>query len=333
LYLAYTAPHWPLHAWPEDVRKYEDLYQKGWDELRQARYQRMLKMGIVQERWGLSPSDAPAWQTFADKDELAHRMAVYAAQVDRMDQGVGKVLDKLKQMGAMDNTLILFLSDNGGCAEVVERSKGVPAGGPDSFLSYTKSWANMSNTPFRRYKSQVHEGGIATPLVAHWPAGIAAAGSFNHEAVHEMDIMPTCLELAGAEYPKIFHDKPILPLEGQSLAPIFRGQPFQQHQTMFWEHEGDRAARVGKWKLVAYRETGPWELYDIEADRTELSDLAEKMPEKVKEMSAMYEKWATRVGVVPFSKLPRKVLSAGATSRPAAGGAATWPVTKERSAS
>lgn len=310
LYLAYTAPHWPLQARPEDNRKYEDLYKKGWDELRQARYQRMLDMGIVQSRWGLSPSDAPKWQTVQNKDEMSHRMAVYAAQVDRLDQGVGKVIDKLKEIGAEKNTIIFFLADNGGCAEVVERSKpGIAAGGPDSFLSYTKSWANVSNTPFRRYKSQVHEGGIATPLIAYWPAGIPASGSLNHEVVHEMDLMPTCLELARAQYPKTFRDTPLLPLEGRSLAPAFRGQPMQDRGVLYWEHIGDRAVRAGKWKLVAYRETGPWELYDIEADRAESNDLASSLPDKVSELTTLYEKWAQRCGVVPFSKLPNKLTS------------------------
>jgi arylsulfatase len=303
--VAYTAPHWPLHAWPEDIARYRGKYQIGWDELRQRRHARQIELGLLDARWPLTPRDAqaPPWSDAANKDDLDLRMAVYAAQIDRMDQNVGRLVAKIRALGQIDNTLILFLSDNGGCAEVVDRGKpGVPAGDKDSFLSYGLPWANASNTPFRLYKHWVHEGGISTPLIAHWPSVITKGGGITPQVGHVIDLMATCADVAGAEYPASFHEKPIIPLEGKSLLPIFRGRQREGHHAIFWEHEGNRAVRQGKWKLVS-RYPGKWELYDIEADRTELHDLAADHPDKVRELVGLYEGWAQRANVVPWGQL------------------------------
>ncbi len=306
LYLAYTAPHWPLHAWPEDIAKYKGKYRKGWDKLRQERYQRMIKMGLISSKWKMSPRDTATWPWDDEKDKelLDLKMAVYAAQIERMDYGIGKVLNKLKEIGAQENTLVLFLSDNGGCAEggpvgFDNRKNGLPPGGVDSYMSYGLSWANASNTPFRRYKHWVHEGGIATPLIAHWPAVIKNGGSLTSQPGHIIDIMATCLDVAEARYPKTHKGRQLTLLEGKSLLPIFKGKKRQGHKAIYWEHEGNRAVRQGKWKLVAAH-GGPWELYDLKADRTELNNLAQKYPQKVGQLKAMYESWARRCGVQPW---------------------------------
>jgi len=301
LYLAFTSPHWPLHAWPEDIAKYRGKYKIGWDALREQRYKRQIELGIVDARWPLSPRDpeAPAWSDAANQDDLDLRMAVYAAQIDRMDQNIGRVLAKISEVGAEKNTLVMFLADNGGCAEAVDRGKkGVPAGGKDSFFSYGLPWANASNTPFRLYKHWVHEGGISTPLIAYWPAVIEERGTITREVGHLIDLMATSLDAAGVEYPATHNGKAITPLEGKSLVPIFRTGTRAGHEALFWEHEGNRAIREGKWKLVS-RKPGGWELYDIEADRTELNNLAEKEPERVRAMAAKYQAWADRVGALP----------------------------------
>jgi len=302
LYLAYTAPHWPLHAWPEDTAKYKGVYEPGWEVIRAERHKRMIEMGIIDERWKLSDRHAPEWDTFERKEDMALRMAVYAAQIDRMDQGIGKVLTKLRRIGAQENTLVMFLSDNGGCAETVNRgAKGVPPGEADSFLSYLRPWANVSNTPFRKYKHWVHEGGISTPLIAHLP-GVAKAGAITHETGHIADIMATCLDVADAEYPKHRNGRPVSPLEGKSLLPVIKGSRREGHESLCFEHEGNRAVRAGKWKLVAqHREQ--WRLYDMEADRTETTPVTEKHPDKVAELSETYDRWARRSMVVEWDKL------------------------------
>ena len=308
LYVPYTAPHWPLHAHPEDIARYKGKYLKGWDALRQERHARMKRMGIVDKTWPLTPRDsrAPAWESVKDREMRDLKMAVYAAQIDRMDAGLGRILKKVKELGKEENTLVLFLADNGGCAEEINRGKkGVPPGPADSFLSYGLPWANASNTPFRLYKHWVHEGGISTPLVAYWPKVIKKGGAITHEVGHLIDIMATCCDVAGAEYPKIHEGKPITPCEGKSLLPIFQAGRRQGHEAIYWEHEGNRAVRMGKWKLVS-RRPGKWELYDMEADRTELEDLAARHPDAVKKMTAVYEAWAKRCGVVPWSTFARK---------------------------
>lgn len=301
LYLAYTAPHFPLHALPADIARYRGRYQQGWDALRRERHARIIRMGLVESRWPLSTRDpeAPAWDSVQDKDQKDLRMAVYAAQIDRMDQGIGRVLNKLREAGAESNTLVLFLSDNGGCAEVKEKSKpGAPIGTADSSASYGLPWANASNTPFRLFKHWAYEGGISTPLIAYWPAVIQTG--LTHEAGHIIDILPTCLEAAGVRYPETYRGNSILPVEGRSLLPIFRGKQRKPHDALFWEHEGNRAIRKGNWKLVAgFRE--PWELYDMKADRTETQDLAARHPTMVRELAEEYGRWAKRCNVVPWT--------------------------------
>lgn len=309
LYLAFTSPHWPLHARPEDIARYRGKYRIGWDELRRRRHQRMIEMGLVEARWPLTPRDetVPAWEEARDKDDLDLRMAVYAAQVDRMDQNVGRLMATLRKLGVEQNTLIMFLADNGGCHEIVDRGKpGVPAGGPDSFLSYGRGWANASNTPFRMYKHWVHEGGVATPLVAAWPGRIGKPGSITHQFGHVIDLMATCLDAAGVPYPKEHQGRPIQPLEGRSLVPIFNGGTRQPHAAVFWEHEGNRAVRQGRWKLVSKEPEDTWELYDMEADRTELNDLARSRPAKAEELKKLWTDWAARCGVRPRSELRRR---------------------------
>ena len=306
LYLAYTAPHWPLHALPEDIARYKGKYLKGWDELRQQRYERMIKMGLISKSWKMSPRDPQtwAWEEEKNKELMDLKMAVYAAQVDRMDQGVGRVLEAIRRIGAEENTLILFLSDNGGCAEggpigFDDRKNGLPPGGVDSFMSYGLSWANASNTPLRRYKHWVHEGGIATPLIAYWPAVIKNGGSITNQVGHIIDIMATCLDVAAVKYPETYQGRELVPLQGKSLLPILEGKKRQGHESICWEHEGNRAIRQGKWKLVAAHGQA-WELYDLEADRTELNNLANKYPERVDQLKAMYQSWAQRCGVLPW---------------------------------
>jgi arylsulfatase len=307
LYLAYTAPHFPLHAWPEDIKKYEGRYDKGWDRLRQQRYQRQLEMGLIDESWPLSPrhEKVKAWEDVAaeKKSEMLLRMQIYAAQVGRMDQELGKVIDILEETGEFDNTLLIFISDNGGNGE------GGPWGwghlgekiGRDSnfWSTYGSSWGNLSNTPFRLFKHYIQEGGISSPMIVRWPGVVKNQGGFTDQLGHVMDLMATFLDVAGAEYPKQFGGHAIMPLEGKSLVPVFKGEPPEGHEAIGWEHHGNRGLRMGKWKLVAAH-NDPWALYDMEKDRTELNDLSEKYPDRVERMKARYQQWADHVGVRPW---------------------------------
>lgn len=327
MYVAFTSPHWPLHATEQETAKYRGRYKAGWDKLREERHRRMLSMGIVEKRWPLTPRDSrvPAWTDVPDKEWQQRRMEVYAAQIDRMDQNIGRIIGKLRETGAYENTLILFLSDNGGCAEelggrakplhIPEKTRaGEPVrpgndpslmpGPENTYQSYGIGWANASNTPFRLYKHWVHEGGISTPLIAHWPAGTRKPGSMSHQVGHLIDIMATCCDVAGARYPESFAGTRIQPLEGKSLQPIFKGQRRQDHAELFWEHEGNRAVRQGKWKLVS-RHPGDWELFDLDADRTELNDLAAKQPAKVSELAEKYAAWAKRCNVISWDEFRR----------------------------
>ena len=322
LYVPYTAPHWPLHAWPQDIAKYRGKYMAGWDALRKERHARMIKMGLVDESWPMTPRDpdAPAWEDAGDKELEDLKMAVYAAQIDRMDQGIGKILDKLREAGAEENTLVMFLADNGGCAEEIDIPKGTPRntwGDPDappgpatSFDSYGLPWANASNTPFRLYKHWVHEGGISSPLICRWPAGIKQSGAITHEPGHVIDLMATCLDVAGVDYPDTYNDNRIKPLEGKSLRPVFESGRRQGHEAIYWEHEGNRAVRQGQWKLVSRYDKpqakhGDWELYDLEADRTETNNLATANPDKARQLAGLYQQWASRAEVVPWDELNR----------------------------
>jgi arylsulfatase A-like enzyme len=303
LYVPYTAPHWPLHALPEDIAKYKGKYIKGWQVLREERYKRMIKMGIINPKWPLSPLDkgAVTWESVEDKELMDLKMAIYAAQIDRMDQGIGKIVDKIKQLGKEQNTLILFLADNGGCHETGplgfdRRNNGIPPGGVDSYMSYGQSWANASNTPFRLFKKFTHEGGIATPLIAYWPAVIKQKGKFTNQVGHIIDIMATCADIGGAQYPTSVLGKNITPLEGKSLVPIFQGKEREPHEYIFWEHLKHEAVLHRNWKLVA-EHRGTWELYDLEKDRSEMNNLADKHPGIVRQLKSKYEQWAKRVGV------------------------------------
>ncbi|UCF42297.1 MAG: sulfatase-like hydrolase/transferase [Planctomycetota bacterium] len=305
LYVAYTSPHWPLHAKPHDIERYRGKYIKGWDALRVERHRRMIEMGLVEESWEITPRDvkAKSWEEVdAAKGELWDlRMAVYAAQIDCMDQGIGQIVSAVEKSGKLDNTLIMFLSDNGGCAEGISRAKKdiKLLGAEDSFESYRVNWANASNTPFRLYKHWVHEGGIATPLVVHWPGRIKARGEQRHQPGHVIDIMATCIDITGAKYPRKHKGKKIVPLEGKSLVPAFDNWLIER-EAIYWEHEGNRAIRVGKWKLVAKGKEGAWELYDLEADRTELNDLAKWYPDRVKKLAEMWQRWAEHSKVLPL---------------------------------
>lgn len=322
LYVAYTAPHWPLHALPEDIANYEGTYRKGgWDALRTARHEELKGMGMLDSRWPISPRDdsAPPWEDARYRDWEDMRMAVYAAQIDRMDQGIGRILSALEDSQLDDNTLILFLSDNGGCAEFlaengwvdrysdwtpdgrpmrVGNDPGILPGGPHTFMSYDLPWANASNAPFRLYKHWVHEGGISTPLIAYWSSAIQPC-QIVHEACHIIDILPTILDAAGIPHPNEYNGRPLQPLEGESFLPLLQGGNWSRQSHIFWEHEGNRAVRLGQWKLVS-KHGGGWELYDMQEDRTELNDLSDKNRPKVEEFAALYRDWAGRVGVLPW---------------------------------
>jgi len=303
LYLAHNAPHFPLQAPAEEIAKFRGKYMVGWDKLREERHKRQIAAGLVDKAWPLSPRppEVKAWQECSaeEKDRFDQIMAIYAAVVAHMDASVGRLVEGLEKRGLLDNTLILFLSDNGGNAESGPDGtlKGDPPGGPGSTVFCGQSWATLEDTPFRRYKHYNHEGGIATPLIAHWPAGIAAKGELRHQPGHLIDIMATCVDVGGATYPKEFNGKPILPMEGTSLVPAFANKPLQR-DALYWEHEGNAAVRVGDYKLVRKGGNGAWELYDLAKDRTELNDLAGQMPDKVKELAAKWNAWAERCNVL-----------------------------------
>jgi arylsulfatase len=325
LYVAYTAPHWPLHAPEEDIARYRGRYLKdGWDALRTQRHEELKASGILDEKWDISPRDvqSPAWEDARHKEWEDLRMAVYAAQIDRMDRGIGRIRRKLDELGIAEDTILIFFSDNGGCAELfkedgfiqqysTQNPDGKPIrtgnypeadpGGPDTMMSYDLPWANASNAPFRLYKHWVHEGGIATPMIVHWPAAIPAS-RIEHTPCYVTDIMPTLLEIAGVEYPKEYNDREITPLEGESLREAFSGPGWQRQQPIIIEHEGNAAVRLGRWKLVR-KFPNEWELYDMVADRTELNNLRDKNPPQVELMEALYREWAQRCNVLEWPDL------------------------------
>ena len=319
LYVAHCAPHWPLHALPEEIEKYEGTYQPGWERIRRARYERMVEMGLFDRRSTPLPplTGGGDWDKLSEKEKAyqAHNMAVHAAMIDRVDQGIGRIMRRLKEAGRFDNTMVLFLSDNGASPEIPRKPgydrpsqtrDGRPiryagqferAGPETTYGSIGPQWASVANTPFRYWKKESFEGGNCTPLVVHWPAGLKTRpGSITNHVGHVLDVMPTCLEVAGAEYPGEYNGHRILPLEGTSLVPVFEGKQAQSHDVLFWEHMGGRAVRSGDWKLVAL-EKQPWELYDLARDRTETRNLARDRPEKVSEMEALWNGWAKKVGI------------------------------------
>ncbi len=350
LYVSYTAAHWPMHAPAEAIAKYKGRYDEGWDALRAERYERMKEMGLIKPEWELTPRDSfvKAWEDeVPDREWEIANMEVYAAMVELMDEGIGQIVQRLKEKSLYENTLIFFLQDNGACAEELDwvaaqpdekdlqpmepgalQTKMIPTitrdgkpvkvmkdawpGPPESYTAYGLDWANASNTPFREYKHWVHEGGISTPLIVHWPAGIDSKGEFRSEPSHLIDIMATCVDVSGGKYPTEYNNESIIPMEGQSLVPVFSNRMLDR-EAIYWEHEGNRAVRMGKWKLISkaskrhsfvWDKIGElpihqWELFDMENDRTEMHDVAANHPELVAEMADRWLKWGKRTGILP----------------------------------
>jgi arylsulfatase A-like enzyme len=330
-YVAYTAPHFPLHAREEDIVRCAGRYREGWDVVRQRRIERMRKIGIFGESVEASPRDpeVPAWEDAEDTGWEQRRMEVYAAMVEVMDRGIGRIVDELRATGQLDNTLFVFLSDNGGSAEEVGpgfgtdfRTRGPriippttidgrpmrvgrhpdhPPGGEDTFMFCGRSWANVSNAPFRFHKRWVHEGGIAAPFIVHWPRGLADRAGTLCDATHYLpDVLPTLLEITGAPYPGL--DRDVLPLEGTSMLASLRGSPGDDARCQFYEHIGNAAVRRGRWKLVRDY-PGDWELYDVADDPAELRDLSADRPELVRELAYAWAEWSARCGVVPRERI------------------------------
>ncbi len=307
LYLAYTAAHWPIHAFEEDINSYNGVYDGGYEAIRLARQKNQIKLGLTDPKWTLSPTVGD-WEKFPAQKWEARMMQAYAAMVTRMDAGIGKLVATLEKNGQLDNTIILFLQDNGACAEPVAHedagSYEKNPGAPDTYLGYGRNWANVGNTPFRYYKHYEHEGGISTPLIVHWPKGIPASqqNQLVRAPGHLIDIMPTCVALAGANYPTEFNGAKIQPMEGVSLTPTLAGKSLKRKLPLFFEHEGNRGVRDGRWKLVStFKPTnGAWELYDMETDRTEMHDLSATKPGKAKELAKKWDQWSQRVGVKPW---------------------------------
>jgi len=302
LYIAQGAVHFPLRAPKEVIDKYRGKYMVGWDKLRLQRHAKQIEMGLVDPKWPLAPRppQSPDWESRAQdrKERFDAMMAVYAAMIDRIDFAMGTLVEGLRQRGELDNTLILFLSDNGGNAEGGPPGETLgegPVGGPYSRVKLGMNWATLANTPFRRYKHFTHEGGVSTPLIAHWPTGIAKArnGAFEKTPGHLVDVMATAVDLAGAKYPAMRDGSAIEPMQGISLRPAFEGKALSRPQPIFWEHEGNKAVREGKWKLVQ-RHKLPWELFDMEADRTEQNNVIAQHPEIASKLQAAYAEWAAR---------------------------------------
>jgi arylsulfatase len=315
-YIAFNAPHFPLQAPQEDIARYHDTYRDGWNATQQARYQRQLGLGLIHnplpamERNVGPPYDFPKdieklgpgeinrplpWLelTSEQRDFQAVKMSIHAAAIDRMDQEIGRVIAQLKAMNVFDNTLIFFASDNGASAEIMVRGDGHdPSAAPGSAATHLclgPGWSSSSNTPFRRHKTWVHEGGISTPLIVHWPKGIAAAGELRQNPGHLIDIVPTVLELAGTRAPAVWNGKPVPPPPGKSLVPVFTKDGSVTHEELWWAHEANRAIRMGDWKLVAAGKDAPWELYDLSQDRGEIHNLTAEQPDKARELESRWE--------------------------------------------
>ncbi len=316
-FLAFTAPHFPLHAPPEDIARYRDRYLAGWDGLREERWKRLQQRKIggtglsaVERDLGppyafpealkkLGPNEVNRplpWKdlTAEQRRFQARKMAIHAAMVDRLDREIGRVLAQLRAMGALDDTLIFFLSDNGASAEIMVRGDGhdpcAECGTGATFLSIGPGWSSLCNTPFRRHKTWVHEGGISTPLIVHWPRGIAAQGELRHAPGHVIDLAPTILEATGGKRFETWEGKPVPLAPGKNLVPVFARDGAVTHDFLWWLHEGNRALRAGSWKIVAAGADSPWELYDLSADRSETRNLANERPDKVRELAAIWKK-------------------------------------------
>ncbi len=317
LYLAFNAPHFPLQAPPDDIARNRDRYREGWEAVRSRRWRRIQDLGLVHgrlsdlERDVGPPYDFPGvletlgpgevnrpvpWASLTEKQRAfqATKMAIHAAMVDRMDLNIGRVLDQLRAMGAFEDTLIVFLSDNGASAEIMVRDDGhdrsASPGSAETHLCLGPGWSSVANTPFRRHKTWVHEGGIATPLIVHWPRGIAARGELRHDPGHVIDLVPTFLEAVGATGIEPVGAPTVPPRPGKSLVPALARDGTVRHDAIWWAHEGNRAIRVGDWKLVAAGKDGPWELYNLAADRTETRDLARQEPARVRELAGHWER-------------------------------------------
>lgn len=334
LFISYNAPHFPLHAPAEITERYYPIYEKGWDKIRSGRFERMKELGIAEKDWELPPRSEvmierrdmgyggkpnPAWNSFKGdrRADLARRMAVYAAMIDRMDQNLGRIISRLEEADELENTLIIFLSDNGACAEFnplgfdIESSRDNilntgsrldSMGLPGTYISYGSGWAMASNTPLNLYKHYIHEGGISTPFIMHWPEGIEVPGTIDHRPAHIMDVMATFVEVSGAAYPELNKGTKVLPPEGKSMVPVMEGAEAGQ-RTLGFEHEKNRGYLKGEWKIVSEEYRGnEWELYHITEDRLEQYNLAGDHPEKVRELAAEYETWAKRVLVLPYFK-------------------------------
>lgn len=342
MYVAYTAAHWPMHARPRDIAKYDEKYDRGYDQIRKTRLQKMKKLGVVSPDAEMTPLIGD-WDRVEDKEWESACMEVYAAMVDQMDQGIGRIVKTLESKGELDNTLIMFMQDNGGCAEAggrkekgprvlradqptlppiavdlqhyqasvpkqtrdgypVRRGHAMP-GPADTYIGYGRNWANVSNTPFREYKHYVHEGGISTPFVVHWPAGIKSKNELRSEPSHLVDLMATCVDAGGAHYPDQYKGKLITPVEGKSLIPVFNGNSLER-EIIFFEHEGNRALRMGDWKLVAKGRAGQndvnWELFNVKTDRSELHDLALQEPDRLEHMKTLWTSKAGNVQAIPW---------------------------------
>ncbi|MBN8821622.1 MULTISPECIES: arylsulfatase [unclassified Spirosoma] len=298
LYVAYTAPHFPLHAYESDIAKYEKLYAQGWDVIRANRYQRMQKLGYADKRYPLTPrpADIPDWNTVTDKAQWVRKMAVYAAMIDRMDQNIGRLIKTLKANGQYENTLIVFMSDNGSSNENMESRKlndpNKKIGERGSYVTYDTPWANVSNTPFRKYKRFLHEGGMITPCIMQWPRGIRPKAGYVEGVGHIMDLVPTSLELAGLPT----NDLSGNPLPGKSLSYLW-GTNKAVSRTYCWEHEGNKAIRKADWKLEKDTEDADWELYNLKTDPCEMNNLAQQKPQLVAELRTEFDAWAQKVGV------------------------------------
>jgi arylsulfatase len=294
-YLAFTCPHFPLQALPEDIARYRGRFAQGWDALRTGRWERTRKLSLINCELSPRTEGVPPWDSLdsAAQEAWQRRMEVHAAMVDRMDREIGRVLDVLRKQGALDNTIVLFLSDNGASAEKVLRGDGhdpdAPPGSAKTFLCLEPAWANLANAPLRKSKIFVHEGGISTPLIIHWPKGLAPRGSVLDSPVHLIDIAPTLLDWAGIEKPRTWEDVSIPAAPGRSFAANLASGKLFAHDWLWWLHSGNRAFRVGDWKIVSAGKSGPWELYNLATDRAESHNLAAEQPQRVAEMSRAWE--------------------------------------------
>lgn len=302
VYIPYTAPHYPIHAKPKDIAKYKGKFSMGWDELQKRRYAKAVDIGLIDPKWKLPPRDPEAnpWAQAKNKGWQNQRMEVYAAMIDCVDQGIGRIMQALKDAGVNDNTLVLFLSDNGSCAESPggeNNTAHIP--GPKEYYSHVgPSWAHAQNAPFRRYKSRMHEGGIATPLIVHWP-GVVPKNTFTDQVGHVIDFFPTFLEMSGTAYPKKYNGREVIPVEGMSLLEVFKSpaKTIKRDQSLCWAFAGSRAVREGNWKLVWDARVKNWELYDMAVDRTEMNDLSKVKPEVANRLMTQWENWAKQTGV------------------------------------